>query len=46
MKRVLAAKNDTLSVTDEGVSVNGILLPHSVPLKADLAGRGVTAFSG
>ena len=44
MKRVLAAKNDTVSVTDEGVSVNGVLLPHSVPLKADPAGRVLPHF--
>jgi conjugative transfer signal peptidase TraF len=44
MKRVLAAKNDTVSITDKGVLVNGVLLPQSVPLKADLAGRALPHF--
>ncbi|EDB8709743.1 conjugative transfer signal peptidase TraF [Salmonella enterica subsp. enterica serovar Schwarzengrund] len=39
MKRVLAAKNDTVTVTDDGVRVNGELLPLSKPIKADSAGR-------
>jgi conjugative transfer signal peptidase TraF len=39
MKKVLAAKADVVSLTDEGVRVNGLLLPLSAPLKADKAGR-------
>lgn len=39
MKRVLAAKDDRLTVSDEGVFVNGAQLPHSVPLDADEANR-------
>ena len=39
MKRVLAAKNDTVSITDTGVQVNDQLLPLSAPFKADRAGR-------
>lgn len=39
MKRVLAAKDDTVSVADDGVRVNGELLPLSVPRRADGAGR-------
>ena len=39
MKRVLAAKNDTVSISDAGVQVNGQLLPLSGPIKADKAGR-------
>ncbi len=39
MKRVLAAKGDIVSVADEGVRVNGRLLPDSTPVKADKAGR-------
>lgn len=39
MKRVLAAKGDDVAVADDGVRVNGDLLPHSVPIKADKAGR-------
>ncbi len=39
MKRVLAAKDDTVTITDDGVKVNSELLPHSKPHKADRAGR-------
>ena len=39
MKRVLAAKDDTVSVGDEGVRVNGELLPLSAPLRTDKGGR-------
>lgn len=39
MKRVLAAKDDAVAVDDDGVRVNGELLPLSAPIKADKAGR-------
>jgi conjugative transfer signal peptidase TraF len=39
MKRILAAKKDVVSISDDGVRVNGQLLPFSAPLKADKAGR-------
>lgn len=39
MKRVLAAKSDVVTVADDGVRVNGEMLPFSVPIKADKAGR-------
>lgn len=39
MKRILAAKGDLVTVADEGVAVNGELLPMSKPIKADGAGR-------
>ena len=39
MKRVLAAKDDHVAVTGEGVTVNGQLLPLSTPLATDKAGR-------
>jgi conjugative transfer signal peptidase TraF len=39
MKRVLAAKNDAVTVTQEGVRVNGKLLPFSAVLGADQGGR-------
>ena len=39
MKKVLAAKADAVDVADDGVRVNGELLPLSAPLKADKAGR-------
>ena len=39
MKKILAAKNDIVSVADDGVRVNGRMLPFSKVLKADQAGR-------
>jgi conjugative transfer signal peptidase TraF len=39
MKRVLAANDDSISVSDYGVRVNGELLPLSVPRVTDTAGR-------
>ncbi len=39
MKRVLAAKGDTVTIADDGVRVNGQLLPFSAPLAKDRAGR-------
>jgi conjugative transfer signal peptidase TraF len=39
MKRILAAKNDTVAVADDGVRVNGRLLPFSKVLKVDQSGR-------
>jgi len=44
MKKVLASTNDTVAVTDAGVSVNGMLLPLSAPLVADGAGRPLPRF--
>jgi conjugative transfer signal peptidase TraF len=35
----LAEEGDTVSVTDEGVIVNQMLIPNSKPLNKDLAGR-------
>ena len=39
MKRVAATQRDTVTVTSEGVRVNGERLPLSAPLHADNAGR-------
>jgi conjugative transfer signal peptidase TraF len=39
MKRILAAKNDVVTIADDGVRVNGQLLPYSAVLKADRSGR-------
>lgn len=39
MKKVLASHPDLMSVTDEGVHVNQVLLPQSTPWAADSAGR-------
>lgn len=39
MKRVIGVESDTVAVTDDGVWVNGELLPLSKPIQADSAGR-------
>lgn len=39
LKRVMAAAGDTVAIDARGVHVNGRLLPHSRPLRADGAGR-------
>jgi conjugative transfer signal peptidase TraF len=44
MKKVLAAKADAVTVADDGVRVNGELLPLSAPLKADKAGRPLVRY--
>lgn len=44
MKRILAAGTDVVTVDAGGVRVNGVLLPHSTPLTADLAGRTMPRF--
>ena len=44
MKKVLAAHNDVVSVTDEGVKINGALMPASQPVEADSMGRALPRF--
>ena len=44
MKRVVAANGDTVSISDDGVRVNAELLPLSVPLRMDKAGRALVRF--
>jgi conjugative transfer signal peptidase TraF len=44
MKRILAAKNDIVVINDEGVRVNGELLPLSVPRKVDTVGQALPQF--
>lgn len=39
MKMSLAAKSDKVRVTDQGVFVNGVLLPYSKPRSMDKSGR-------
>jgi conjugative transfer signal peptidase TraF len=39
MKRVMATEGDVITFGDDGVRVSGALLPLSVPLTADGAGR-------
>lgn len=44
MKRILAAKGDRVTIADDGVRVNGVLLPLSAPLAHDRAGRPLPRF--
>ena len=44
MKQVVAAHHDVVSVTDEGVTINEILLPYSQPVEADSMGRPLPRF--
>ncbi|PNR84163.1 conjugative transfer signal peptidase TraF [Xanthomonas oryzae] len=46
MKKVLAVKGDTVSVTPQGVTVNGELLPYSNPMSADAVGQSLPRMSG
>lgn len=41
MKRVLAAADDRVEMTGEGVSINGKPVPASLPLEVDKAGRAM-----
>ncbi|WP_322075504.1 conjugative transfer signal peptidase TraF [Burkholderia cenocepacia] len=45
MKKILAAKGDTVAVTSHGVTVNDELLPFSTPLSADGVGRPLPRMS-
>ncbi|OAI14544.1 conjugal transfer protein TraF [Methylomonas lenta] len=44
MKKILAAKTDVVSVDDDGVRVNDVLLPYSTPFDLDGAGRPMPRF--
>lgn len=44
MKRISAAKDDAVTIADDGVRVNGALLPFSAPLARDPAGRVLPRF--
>jgi conjugative transfer signal peptidase TraF len=44
MKRVLAAKDDAVRIDDDGVRVNGALLPLSAPVKTDGGGRDLPRY--
>jgi conjugative transfer signal peptidase TraF len=46
MKKVLAAKKDRVVLADDGVRVNGELLPFSTPLSADKQGRPLPVLRG
>jgi conjugative transfer signal peptidase TraF len=44
MKKILAVKDDVVAIGINGVQVNGQLLPLSVPIKADGAGRPLPGY--
>ena len=44
MKDVVGISGDIIAVKDDGVRVNGIMLPESKPLQADPAGRPLPHF--
>lgn len=44
MKLILAAKNDAITIADDGVRVNGALLPLSALIKVDPAGRALPRY--
>jgi conjugative transfer signal peptidase TraF len=44
MKKVVASDHDVVSVTDDGVRINGILMPASQPFGADSMGRPLPRF--
>ncbi len=44
MKKVVASDHDVVSVTEEGVMINGTLIPASQPSEADSMGRPLPRF--
>lgn len=44
MKKVMASQRDVVSVKDEGVTINGMLMPASQPVEADSMGRPLPRF--
>lgn len=44
MKKVVASAHDVVSVTDDGVMINGMLMPESLPMEADSMGRPLPRF--
>ncbi|MCW8207880.1 conjugative transfer signal peptidase TraF [Verminephrobacter aporrectodeae subsp. tuberculatae] len=44
MKRVVATRDDTVAVADDGVRVNGELLAHSAPIRTDRSGRALPRY--
>jgi len=46
VKLVVAVAGDAVEVTDDGVSVNGYLLPNSSPMRRDGAGRPLLRATG
>jgi conjugative transfer signal peptidase TraF len=44
MKKVVASHHDVVSVMDDGVTINGTLMPASQPCEADSLGRPLPRF--
>lgn len=44
LKRIVAVEGDQVTISDQGVAVNGQRLANSTPLKTDAAGRPLPAF--
>jgi conjugative transfer signal peptidase TraF len=44
MKKVVASHHDVVSVTEDGVAINGVLMPASQPVEADSLGRPLPRF--
>lgn len=44
MKKILAAENDVVAIGEDGVHINGQLLPLSAPFLVDGAGRGLPQY--
>lgn len=45
MKKVVATADDEIVISDQGVRVNGVLLPFSAPLAHDRSGRSLQRFA-
>lgn len=45
LKPVAAVANDIVTISADGIAINGVLEPHSVALKQDPAGRPLPALS-
>ncbi|MBS1213507.1 MAG: TraF peptidase [Proteobacteria bacterium] len=45
LKRIVAVEGDQVTISDQGIVVNGQRLTHSAPLKTDPAGRPLPAFT-
>jgi len=44
IKKIVAAAGDRVSISDQGVTINGRAVPHSAPMVADPSGRPLPAY--